>query len=50
MQPIIFNNLNSVQIHYGLLESKNPNINLIDLINERKNELKIEQRKNKVNA
>ncbi|WP_053946235.1 PTS glucose transporter subunit IIABC [Spiroplasma cantharicola] len=36
LEPIIFNNLNSVQIYYGLLENKVPKINLNEKIHELK--------------
>ncbi|WP_027063303.1 glucose PTS transporter subunit IIA [Mesoplasma seiffertii] len=47
---MIYNNLNSVQIHYGLLEVKNPNVNLNNLIDDQKSLLKKQKKENVINA
>ncbi|WP_342274767.1 glucose PTS transporter subunit IIA [Spiroplasma endosymbiont of Cantharis lateralis] len=41
IKAIIFNNINSVQIHYGLLDNKLPDINLNAIINEKIAEKKL---------
>ncbi|WP_342259172.1 glucose PTS transporter subunit IIA [Spiroplasma endosymbiont of Dioctria linearis] len=50
LEPIIFNNLNSVQIYYGLLENKIPNINLNEKISYFKNNNSVNKEKVSLNV
>ncbi|ALD66472.1 glucose PTS transporter subunit IIA [Spiroplasma cantharicola] len=50
LEPIIFNNLNSIQIYYGLLDNKNPNINLNEKIDELKKEKNLLKKELKLSA